>query len=54
MEQIFDPRLLRQAFGRYATGVTVVTARLSDGKQIGVTANSFTSVSMSPPLIRWN
>jgi len=54
MEQIFDPRLLRQAFGRYATGVTVVTARLSDGKQIGVTANSFTSVSMSPPLISWN
>lgn len=50
----FDVRSLRKAFGRFATGVTVVTSTLSDGQRIGVTANSFTSVSMEPPLISWN
>ncbi|MGA0571318.1 flavin reductase family protein [Variovorax sp. VNK109] len=54
MENLFDTRDLRRAFGRFATGVTVVTAALPDGQRIGVTANSFTSVSMSPPLISWN
>ncbi|NBT31437.1 MAG: flavin reductase [Rhodobacteraceae bacterium] len=47
----FDPRDLRTAFGRYMTGVTVVTARAPDGTQIGFTANSFTSVSLDPPLL---
>ncbi|MBN9408597.1 MAG: flavin reductase family protein [Burkholderiales bacterium] len=50
----FDARDLRKAFGRFATGVTVVTAALPDGRRVGITANSFTSVSMSPPLVSWN
>ncbi|VFR32550.1 Nitrilotriacetate monooxygenase component B [plant metagenome] len=54
MEPGFDARDLRKAFGRFATGVTVVTTLLPDGQRIGVTANSFTSVSISPPLISWN
>ncbi|WP_299668007.1 flavin reductase [uncultured Ruegeria sp.] len=47
-----DPRRqLRQAFGSFATGVTVVTSRSDDGAPIGFTANSFTSVSLDPPLL---
>lgn len=49
----FDSRELRRALGQYATGVTVITSRAPDGKKIGVTANSFTSVSMNPPLVLW-
>ncbi|RZL81385.1 MAG: flavin reductase [Rhodococcus sp. (in: high G+C Gram-positive bacteria)] len=49
----FDPRDLRRALGQYATGVTVITARAPDGRKVGVTANSFTSVSMDPPLVSW-
>ncbi|WP_063017935.1 flavin reductase [Nocardia nova] len=48
-----DPRALRNAFGQYATGVTVVTTRAPDGRKVGVTANSFTSVSLDPPLVAW-
>jgi len=44
-------RQLRQAFGSFATGVTVVTTRDIDGNPIGFTANSFTSVSLEPPLL---
>lgn len=46
-----DPRALRNAFGAYMTGVTVVTARDADGAPVGFTANSFTSVSLEPPLV---
>ncbi len=46
-------RELRDVFGTFATGVTVVTAVRPDGEPIGVTANSFTSVSLDPPLILW-
>lgn len=46
-----DVASLRKAFGRFATGVTVVTARQPDGTPRGFTANSFTSVSMDPPLL---
>ncbi|RJG22711.1 flavin reductase family protein [Massilia cavernae] len=42
---------LRRAFGCFPTGVTVVTTRTGDGRRVGFTANSFTSVSMSPPLV---
>ncbi|MGY5810924.1 flavin reductase [Rhizobium sp. LEGMi198b] len=49
--QLADPRALRDAFGAFATGVTVVTAQDADGKPIGFTANSFTSVSLDPPLL---
>lgn len=47
------PELLRQVFGTFATGVTVVTARDSAGAGHGLTANSFTSVSLDPPLVLW-
>ena len=45
-----DPRTLRDALGCFATGVTVVTC-LSDGVPAGLTVNSFTSVSLDPPLL---
>ncbi len=44
-------KALRDAFGRFATGVTVVTTRQPDGTPRGFTANSFTSVSLDPPLL---
>ncbi len=46
-----DPRTLRDALGCFATGVTVVTAMDADGNPVGLTANSFTSVSLDPPLL---
>ena len=49
-----DPRLLRQALGRFATGVTVITTRTLDGKYEGLTANSFSAVSLDPPLVLWS
>ncbi|MGB7286559.1 MAG: flavin reductase family protein [Salaquimonas sp.] len=49
--QAFDPKALRAAFGSFMTGVTIVTARAEDGSPVGFTANSFTSVSMEPPLL---
>ncbi|WP_159878678.1 p-hydroxyphenylacetate 3-hydroxylase reductase component [Aquitalea denitrificans] len=49
-----DPRLFRRALGNFATGVTVMTACGSDGQKVGVTANSFNSVSLDPPLILWS
>ena len=47
----FAPQELRKAFGAYMTGVTVVTARAPDETPVGFTANSFTSVSLDPPLL---
>jgi flavin reductase (DIM6/NTAB) family NADH-FMN oxidoreductase RutF len=49
-----DPLDLRRAFGRFATGVAVVTFRLDDGRRVGITVNSFASVSLAPPLVSWN
>jgi flavin reductase (DIM6/NTAB) family NADH-FMN oxidoreductase RutF len=46
-------RELRDVFGTFATGVTVVTAVRADGEPVGTTANSFTSVSLDPPLVLW-
>lgn len=46
-----DPRALRNAFGTFLTGVTVVTTKDAQGAPIGFTANSFTSVSLDPPLV---
>ena len=46
-----DPAELREAFGAFPTGVTVVTACTTDGSPVGFTANSFTSVSLDPPLV---
>lgn len=49
----FDVRDFRGALGQFATGVTVVTTVSADGRKVGMTANSFTSVSMDPPLVLW-
>jgi flavin reductase (DIM6/NTAB) family NADH-FMN oxidoreductase RutF len=46
-----DARTLRDAMGVFATGVTIITAANADGGPIGLTANSFTSVSLDPPLL---
>ncbi len=48
-----DQRAFRDALGAYATGVTVVTTSSDDGP-IGITANSFASVSLDPPLVLWS
>jgi flavin reductase (DIM6/NTAB) family NADH-FMN oxidoreductase RutF len=45
-----DPRELRSCFGRFATGVTVVTCTNSDGRPHGATVNAFTAVSLEPAL----
>lgn len=50
---VFDVRDFRSALGQFATGVTVVTTVSADGRKVGMTANSFTSVSMEPPLVLW-
>jgi flavin reductase (DIM6/NTAB) family NADH-FMN oxidoreductase RutF len=50
---LFDTRALRDAFGRFATGITIATARAPSGQLAGVTANSFCSVSLKPPLVLW-
>jgi flavin reductase (DIM6/NTAB) family NADH-FMN oxidoreductase RutF len=44
----------RKALAQYATGVTIVTTRAPDGTPVGLTVNSFTSVSLDPPLVLWN
>lgn len=49
-----DPKAFRRALGNFATGVTIVTAQTSDGTKVGVTASSFNSLSMDPPLILWS
>lgn len=48
-----NSRALRDAFSLFATGVTIVTGTKPDGEPVGVTANSFSSVSLSPPLVLW-
>lgn len=48
-----SPRAFRDALGRFATGVTVVTAPSAAGPA-GITANSFASVSLDPPLVLWS
>jgi flavin reductase (DIM6/NTAB) family NADH-FMN oxidoreductase RutF len=50
-ESPFDGRDLRRAFGNFATGVTIVTTLDAQGNPCGFTANSFTSVSIDPPLL---
>ncbi len=45
---------LRSAFGHYATGVTIITTRGPGGEPVGMTANSFTSLSLDPPLVLWS
>lgn len=45
---------LRRSLGHFATGVTVVTCCAPDGRACGITANSFSAVSLEPPLVLWN
>lgn len=51
---VLDPLAFRRALGNFATGVTVVTASAADGGRVGVTANSFNSVSLDPALVLWS
>lgn len=50
----FDPKDFRRALGQFPTGVTVITTLDGDGKPCGMTASSFNSVSMDPPLVLWS
>jgi flavin reductase (DIM6/NTAB) family NADH-FMN oxidoreductase RutF len=50
----FSQSEFRAALGMFATGVTIVTARTASGQLVGLTANSFNSVSLSPPLVLWS
>jgi flavin reductase (DIM6/NTAB) family NADH-FMN oxidoreductase RutF len=50
----FDSAHFRQALSQFATGVTVITTRLADGSFRGLTASSFNSVSLEPPLVLWS
>jgi flavin reductase (DIM6/NTAB) family NADH-FMN oxidoreductase RutF len=50
----FSQPEFRTALGMFATGVTIVTARTAEGELVGLTANSFNSVSLNPPLVLWS
>ncbi len=50
----FSSPEFRAALGSFATGVTIVTALDASGRPVGLTANSFNSVSLSPPLVLWS
>ena len=49
-----DTKPLRQALGRFATGVTIITCLDAQGRAVGLTANSFTSLSLAPALVLWS
>ena len=49
-----DTRRFRDAMRRFATGVTIITTRDGDSTPVGLTANSFNSVSLTPPLVLWS
>lgn len=52
--QGFDTKAFRAALGAFATGVTVITTVGRNGEPVGLTANSFNSVSLDPPLVLWS
>lgn len=54
MSQTFDARELRRVLGAFTTGVTVITTLDAEGRPVGLTANSFSSVSLDPPLVLWS
>ena len=54
MDTPIDPKALRTALGRYATGVTIVTCRDAEGGPVGLTCNSFSALSLEPPLVLWS
>jgi flavin reductase (DIM6/NTAB) family NADH-FMN oxidoreductase RutF len=47
-------RVLRRSLAQFATGLTIVTARTGEASYVGLTANSFNSVSLDPPLVSWS
>ncbi len=49
-----DGRAFRDALGHFPTGVAIVTARAPDGRAVGLTINSFSSLSLDPPLVTWS
>lgn len=51
---VVEPRALRTVLGRFATGVTIVTCRDDAGEPVGLTANSFNALSLTPPLVLWS
>ena len=53
-QRSFDPKAFRNALGSFTTGVTIITTRTASGDPIGLTANSFNSVSLDPPLVLWS
>ncbi|MFP5305893.1 MAG: flavin reductase [Gammaproteobacteria bacterium] len=54
MSAALDPIEFRKALGSFATGVTIITTRAPDGAPVGLTVNSFNSVSLDPPLVLWS
>lgn len=50
----FDPKEFRRALSLFPTGVSIITTRASDGSPVGLTCNSFSSVSLNPPLVSWS
>jgi flavin reductase (DIM6/NTAB) family NADH-FMN oxidoreductase RutF len=54
MSAALDSRRFRDAMRRFTTGVTIVATRDADGTPVGLTANSFNSVSLTPPLVLWS
>lgn len=54
LSQNFDSLAFRTALGSFATGVTIVTTRDGQGNPVGMTASSFNSVSLEPPLVLWS
>ncbi len=54
MQQTFDSHRFRHALGTFTTGVTIVTTVDAAGNDVGVTANSFNSVSLAPPMVLWS
>jgi 3-hydroxy-9,10-secoandrosta-1,3,5(10)-triene-9,17-dione monooxygenase reductase component len=50
----FNPQEYRKTLGQFATGVTIITTTSSTNESIGITVNSFNSVSMDPPLVLWS
>jgi 4-hydroxyphenylacetate 3-hydroxylase, reductase component len=54
LKQATDTAALRRAFGRYSTGVCIVTCVDAQGQRVGLTANSFATVSLEPALVLWS
>jgi flavin reductase (DIM6/NTAB) family NADH-FMN oxidoreductase RutF len=50
----FDGAAFRRALSQFCTGVTVITTRAASGQLVGITASSFNSVSLAPPLVLWS